>query len=122
MLTPSISALSRSTESLSWGTEGKNVVFRFCNSGRLAAAAMKICVCSAKNGTVPPERSCKTKFTPPEVPTPGMAGGEKAKAMADGSMASLPLIERSMALYCVSGEVRSPHGLRVTKKNALYVV
>ena len=119
MLTPSVSALSRSTESLSCGTDGRNVVLRFCNSGRLAAAAMKVWVCPARNSTVPPERSCRTKFTPPEVPTPGMAGGEKAKAMADGSMASCPFTRRMMALYCVSAEVRSPHGLRVTKKNAL---
>ena len=53
------------------------------------------------------------------VPTPGMAGGEKAKAMAEGSMANLPFTERMMVSYWVCGEVRSSQGLRVTKKNAL---
>jgi hypothetical protein len=48
-----------------------------------------------------------------------MAGGEKAKAMADGSMASFAFTRRMMLLYCVSGVVRSSHGSSVTKKNAL---
>ena len=80
---------------------------------------MKVWVCSARKSTVPPERSCRTKFTPPEVPTPGMAGGEKAKAMADGSAASWAFTRRMMLLYCVCGVVRSSHGLSVTKKNEL---
>ncbi len=35
-----------------------------------------------------PERSSSMKVKPPEVPTPGMDGGEKAKACASGSLAS----------------------------------
>ena len=36
-----------------------------------------------------PARSSRMKVTPPAVPTPGMAGGEKAKADALGHLAEL---------------------------------
>ena len=44
--------------------------------------------CSARNSTSLPARSSSMKVTPPDVPTPGMAGGGKANACASGSMRS----------------------------------
>ena len=38
-----------------------------------------------------PARSSRTMVTPPAVPMPGMAGGEKAKATPCGSFAKLPV-------------------------------
>ena len=36
-----------------------------------------------------PERSSSMKVKPPDVPTPGIAGGEKANATAFGKLAQL---------------------------------
>ena len=66
-----------------------------------------------------PARSSRMNVKPPAVPTPGMAGGEKAKAMPSGSLLSSRFRWALMAAYCSSGFVRSSHGFSVTKKKAL---
>jgi hypothetical protein len=58
-------------------------------------------------------------WNPPEVPTPGIAGGGKANARPSVRPASCLLMFALMAVYVYSGFVRSLHGLNVTKKNAL---
>ena len=58
-------------------------------------------------------------WNPPEVPTPGIAGGGNAKAIPSVSPASCLLMFALMAAYCSSGLVRSLQGLNVTKKKAL---
>ena len=57
----------------------------WANSGRLRAAARNPSILFAKRSVSPPERSSRTKLMSPEVPAPGIAGGEKAKATASGS-------------------------------------
>ena len=60
------------------------------------------------------------KVTPPEVPTPGMAGGEKRERDPLRELAELlSRCALRMAAYCSSGFLRSSHGFQVTKKNAL---
>jgi hypothetical protein len=53
---------------------------------------------------------------PPEVPMPGMAGGEKAKPMAPLMPASFWLMPLLMVSYCSSGVLRAAHSSRVMKK------
>ena len=60
----------------------------WASSGRLRAAAMKASTLFARRSVSPPERSSRTKLMSPEVPAPGIAGGEKAKATASGSSAN----------------------------------
>jgi hypothetical protein len=74
---------------------------------------MKAFVCSARNSTVPPERSSSMNVTPPAVPTPGMDGGENAKAMASGICASFMFSSRMMS--AAVSPCRSCQGARVTK-------
>ena len=57
-------------------------------SGRLRAAARNLSTFAARYGISLPPRSSSTKVKPPEVPTPGMAGGEKLKAAPCGSLLS----------------------------------
>ena len=38
--------------------------------------------------------------TPPEVPTPGMEGGEKENAIPSGTLANAPAMCCRMAVYC----------------------
>ena len=45
------------------------------------AAARNLSTLPARNGTSLPERSSRTNVKPPEVPTPGMAGGENENAI-----------------------------------------
>ena len=59
------------------------------SSGRFRAAAMNFWVFSARKAISLPARSSRMKVTPPAVPTPWMAGGEKAKAFALGELAQL---------------------------------
>ena len=47
------------------------------------------------------------KVTPPLVPMPGIAGGEKAKARPPGISASSAFTCFMIALYCSSGALRS---------------
>ena len=54
-------------------------------SGRLRAAAKNLVRLSARNWTSLPARSSRTNETPPAVPTPGIAGGEKLKTVPAGS-------------------------------------
>ena len=69
-----------------------------------------------------PARSSTTMVTPPAVPMPGMAGGEKAKATPCGSFANSRFRWAMMASYFSSGFFRSCQGLSVMKKNPLYVL
>ena len=85
--TPCLSTLSRSTWAKYCGVAAMKVVNTEANSGRLRTAARNLLVCSARNGTSAPLRSSSMKLTPPEVPTPGMAGGEKEMACASGQLA-----------------------------------
>jgi hypothetical protein len=59
------------------------------------------------------------KVAPPEVPTPWMAGGGNAKAMAPGMVASRLVSSALIAVYCSSGCLRSAQFLSVMKKKAL---
>ena len=54
-------------------------------SGRLRAASRNVPRFLARNCTSFPARSSRTKVNPPDVPTPGIAGGEKLKAIAAGN-------------------------------------
>ena len=98
------------------------VVFTLAISGRLPAASMNFCVCWARNATSLPARSSSTIETPPEVPTPGMAGGGNPKACASDIAPSFALMVRKIGRSCSSGLWRSSHGASVTKRNPLYVV
>ena len=108
-----------STFAKTCGTSATKVVLAEAISGRSRASARKRSVFSARNSTLPPERSSSMKVTPPDVPTPGIAGGGNAKAIASGSRESSWLRCALIAAYCSSGAVRSPHSSKVTKKKAL---
>ena len=58
---------------------------------------------------------------PPDVPTPGMEGGEKAATCASGIFEKIAFRRAWMAATCRPAFFRSPHGVSVTKKKALYV-
>jgi hypothetical protein len=79
---------SRSTSAKYCGTLGSRVVKSGANSGRFRAAARNLSVFSARNAGSLPERSSRMKVTPPEVPMPGIAGGENAKTWASATPAS----------------------------------
>ena len=64
---------------------------------------MNLLTFSVRNGRSPPERSSSMKVTPPEVPTPGMAGGEKEKAMPSGTLASSGEMWLRMAVVLLLG-------------------
>jgi hypothetical protein len=64
------------------------VVLRPTSSGRLRAASRKRLLLAARKSAPDPERSSRRKVKPPELPTPGMAGGGKMKAIPAGSDAS----------------------------------
>ena len=57
-------------------------------SGRLRAASTNLPTFCARKPMSLPERSSSMKVNPPEVPTPGIAGGGKAKAIPSGNPAS----------------------------------
>ena len=54
-----------------------------------------------------PARSSRMKVAPPEVPTPWIAGGGKAKPMAPLSPPSFFDSSALIAVYCSSGFLRS---------------
>ena len=88
MGTPCFSTFSRSTSTNFCGTLGRNVVLIAPISGRLRAAARNLSRLSARNWTSRPARSSSTNVNPPEVPTPGIAGGEKLKTVPCGNLLS----------------------------------
>ena len=98
---------------------GRNVVLTEAISGRLRAAAMNLFVLPARNATSPPERSSRTNVKPPDVPTPGMAGGENENAMPCRRPASFWFTLLRMNWYCSSRVLPFAHSFNVTKKNAL---
>ena len=87
--------------------------------GPLRAAARNFCRFSARNGRPLPERSSSTNVTPPEVPTPGIAGGGKAMPMAPGILANSRFKWSLMAVYCSSGFRRLAHSSKAMKKKLL---
>ncbi len=89
------------------------------SSGRFRAASMNFCVFSARKPTSRPARSSSMKVTPPEVPIPWMAGGEKENAIPCGSRPSSRLRRAWMPATCSSGRFRSDHGFRAMKKKPL---
>ena len=95
------------------------VVVTRANSGRFRASARNFCVFSHRKAMSFPARSSSTMVTPPAVPIPGMAGGEKAKATPCGSFANSRFRWAMMASYFSSGFFRSSQGLRVMKKKPL---
>ena len=91
MSTPCLSTLSRSTAMNCCGTRGRNVVFTVAISGRFRAAARNLSTLAARNSMSPPARSSRTNVNPPEVPTPGIAGGENENATPWGRRGELPV-------------------------------
>ncbi len=67
-----------------WGTFDENDVFMDANSGLLRASSRNLRRFSARKSIPFPARSSSMNVIPPEVPMPGMAGGEKANVWADG--------------------------------------
>ena len=59
------------------------------------------------------------KVTPPLVPIPGMAGGEKAKARAAAILENSTFTCLRIAWYCSSGAFRSFHSFSEMKKMPL---
>ena len=49
---------------------------------------MKSCVFFPRNSMPLPDRSSRMNVAPPEVPTPGMAGGGNENAIPDGTLES----------------------------------
>src|SRR5580704_3217472 len=111
--------LSRSTSTNSCGTLGKNVVLRFEISGRFLAAVKNVFTLFARNSTSAPERSSSANVKPPEVPTPGIDGGENENAMPSGSCDNERLMCCLISCNCTERDFRSSHGFSVTKKNPL---
>ena len=77
--TPCLRTLSRSTSTNTWGTVG---VYVGANAGQFGAFFRCLDELLHVAGEISislPARSCRMNVTPPEVPMPGMAGGEKAK-------------------------------------------
>ena len=58
-------------------------------------------------------------MNPPEVPTPGIAGGEKLNATPSGSVLSSRFRRALMAWNCTALVFRSSQSSMVTKMNAL---
>ena len=86
----------------------------------LSRRAMNLSRLSARNCTSLPARSSRMKVKPPEVPTPGIAGGEKLKAIPSGSFDSswfrCCLI---VLILLLAGRCGRSIPSRVTKKKAL---
>ena len=59
---------------------------------------------------------------PPEVPTPGMAGGANANALRLRQVGQALVESRMMTAAVRPSLSRSSQGVRVTKKKPLYVV
>ncbi len=68
-----------------------------------------------------PARSSSMKVIPPEVPTPGMAGGGTAKAAASGKTARRRFRSRVMVSAVRPLVSRSFQGARVRKYCAVFV-
>ncbi len=82
------STLSRSTLMKTCGTAGANIGVTEASSFRSRAAATNFITFCVRKATSRPARSCSMKVTPPLVPMPGIAGGEKANARAAGTCES----------------------------------
>ena len=88
-------------------------------SGRFLAASRNLFRLFTRNSGSLPARSSSTNWNPPEVPTPEIAGGEKAKTVPWGRVRSLRFSFALMTWNCSSMCLRSSHGCSVTQKNAL---
>ena len=90
-------------------------------SGRLRAASMKRCVCSARYCGAPPLRSCSCIVKPAPVPRPGIAGGPNASTCPSGiSCANAWFSASTTPVACASALCRSSHGLSCTKKKPMF--
>src|ERR1700721_1943669 len=97
------------------GTSGKCVVDTLASSGRLRAAAMNFSTfCVRKERSCLPDRSSMMKLKPPDEPTPGIEGGEKANTCASGNLDNSLFRWARIAGYVSALFVRSSHGFRVT--------
>ena len=85
------------------------------NSGRCRAAARNFAVFSARNAGSLPARSSSMNVTPPDVPMPGITGGENANACASGRPASRMFRFRMMTSAVSPCLSRSPQSSSVTK-------
>src|SRR5258708_9634608 len=92
---PCLMTLSRSTWTNCCGTLGRKVVLKPAISGRFRAAIRNVCRLDARNSTSLPARSSSANVNPPEVPTPGIAGGENEKAIPSG------ICESSRLMRCL---------------------
>ena len=84
-------------------------------SGRLRAAAMNLFTLSDRNWTSSPDRSSRMNVNPPDVPTPGMAGGEKPKATPSGSLLNSAFRRALMAWNCSARVLRSSQSFMLMK-------
>src|ERR1700721_970981 len=100
MATPCLITFSRSTFTNFCGTLGRNVVLIEPISGRLRAAARNLSKLAARNCTSFPARSSSTYVNPPEVPTPGIAGGAKLKTVPTGRLLSCWFRRALISWYC----------------------
>src|SRR4029079_16145499 len=116
---PCFMTFSRSTSAYNWGTLEREVVLSPASSGRLRASVRKVLRFDDRHSRYLPARSSSTNVNPPDVPMPGMAGGEKEKAIASGNDDRATLIRCLMAWSCSSRDFRSSQGFSVTKKKAL---
>ncbi len=119
MFTPCLITLSRSTVTNCWGTLGRYVVARKPISGRLRAAAMNVLKFCVRNSTSLPARSSRTNVNPPEVPTPGIAGGEKSNAIPSGISLNFWFSRVLISWNCSALDFLASQSSSVTKKNAL---
>ncbi|OQC28602.1 MAG: hypothetical protein BWX71_00751 [Deltaproteobacteria bacterium ADurb.Bin072] len=97
------------------------MVVTFAISGLFLAASRNLSTFAVRKGMSLPARSSRMKVMPPEVPMPGMAGGEKAMPRASDMPRSSSVILPLMNRYHSSILFRSDQSLSVTKKKALYV-
>ena len=90
-------------------------------SGKLGPFAARLAGTFAgsgdRNSTDPPLRSCSQNEKPPALPSPGIEGGMKAKAIASGLRRQSAVQARDDSLAFEISDVRSSQGLRPMKKN-----
>src|ERR1700741_5566787 len=116
---PCFMTFSRSTSAYSCGTLEREVVLSPASSGRFRASVRKVLRFDDRKSRSLPARSSSTNVNRPDVPIPGMAGGEKEKAIPYGSDDRSALIRCLMAWSCSERDFRSSQGFSVTKKKAL---
>ncbi len=94
-------------------------MLRLAISGRLRASAMNLFRLLLRKATSCPERSSSKNVNPPDVPTPGIAGGEKLKATPSGSLLNSAFRCCLIACICCARSLRLPHSLKAIHPKAL---